>query len=348
MSNRGSIEGRIRWGIIGCGDVTEVKSGPAFARVPGSALVAVMRRDGEKARDYAVRHGVPRWTDDASEIIDADDVDAVYVATPPSSHAAYVRRVAAAGKPVYVEKPMALHGPEGAAMVADCAAAAVPLFVAYYRRALPRFEFVRACLYDGTIGEPTLVQLDLHQPPPDPAAANWRWDPDVGGDGLLLDVGSHGLDLVDHWLGPIADVDGRAATRLPWSRVADEVVGSFRFASGVLGVGTWGFGGSRRHDVVRVTGTHGSVSVPLLAEGPVRIEAADGSLREFVIEHPAHVQEPLVATIVDELLGRDGRCPSTGASALRTQGVMDALLESWRRSDRASGRAAPRGERDAD
>lgn len=222
---------------------------------------------------------------------------------------------------------MALDRAEGEAMVAACAAAGVPLFVAYYRRAQPRFEFVRARLHDGAIGEPTLVQAELHQPPPaDPARAGWRWDPAVGGDGLLLDVGSHGLDLLDHWFGPIADVRGFATSRLPWSRVADEAVGTFRFASGVHGVGSGGFSGATRRDRIMVFGSHGSLNVPLYADGPVCLVDAAGATVEYAIAQPTHVQEPLIATIVDELLGRGGPCPSTGDSALRTQAVLDALL----------------------
>jgi 1,5-anhydro-D-fructose reductase (1,5-anhydro-D-mannitol-forming) len=319
--------GHVRWGIIGCGDVTEVKSGPAFRRVKGSSVRACMRRDAAKARDYAERHGIERWTVDAAAIIDADDVDAVYVATPPSSHLEYVRRAAAAGKPVYVEKPMALDRAEGEAMVAACEAAGVPLYVAYYRRAQPRFEFVRARLHDGSIGEPTLVQCELHQPPPaGPEGAGWRWDPAVGGDGLLLDVGSHGLDLLDHWFGPIVEAHGFASSRLPWSSVADEVVGAFRFASGVQGVGTWGFAGATRRDRITVVGTQGRIVVPLFADGPVALTDAGGATVEHAIAQPAHVQEPLIALIVAELLGRGGPCPSTGASALRTQAVLDELL----------------------
>src|SRR6476659_4960758 len=102
----------IRWGMIGCGDVTEIKSGPGFQKAEGSELVAVMRRDGEKARDYARRHGVPRAYDQSGDLIDDADVDAVYIATPPSSHLELAQRVAAAGKPCLVEKPMALNHAE--------------------------------------------------------------------------------------------------------------------------------------------------------------------------------------------------------------------------------------------
>lgn len=325
-----AARGHVRWGIIGCGDVTEVKSGPAFNRVPGSFLTAVMRRDGAKAQDYARRHGVPRWTTDAEEVINADDVDAVYVATPPSSHAEYTLRTAAAGKPVYVEKPMARTLAEGQAMVAACAAAGVPLFVAYYRRLLPRFEFVRRCLGDGTIGEPTMVRMDLQWRAPAGAdVVGWRWDPQVAGDGLLFDLGSHGLDLLDHWFGPIASIHSFSTTRLPWSRVTDEVVGALRFESGVLGAATWGFAGALPNDEITISGSSGTLTVPLFEEGPVRVTDASGHVTEHVIAHPQHVQEPLIASIVAELLGRAGpteRCPSTGHSAVRTQAVLERLL----------------------
>ena len=134
-----SQERVIRWGIIGCGNVTEVKSGPGFQKAAGSALVAVMRRDAALARDYAARHGVPKWYDNAHALVNEPDVDAVYVATPPSSHREYALLAARAGKTVYVEKPMALNHAECLEMIAACRAAGTPLFVAYYRRAQQRF-----------------------------------------------------------------------------------------------------------------------------------------------------------------------------------------------------------------
>ena len=129
----------VRLGIIGCGNVTEVKSGPGFQKAKDSSLVAVMRRTGELAQDYAGRHDVPRWYADAEALIGDPEVDAIYIATPPSSHKEYVILAARAGKPIYVEKPMARTHAECQAMIAICREAGVPLYVAYYRRALPRF-----------------------------------------------------------------------------------------------------------------------------------------------------------------------------------------------------------------
>ena len=209
MNGRDTI---IRWGIIGCGDVTEVKSGPALQRATGSALVAVMRRDRAKADDYARRHGVARVYDDAATLIADPEVDAVYVATPPSSHRDYALAAAKAGKPVYVEKPMALSHAECRAMIDGSARADVPLFVAYYRRALPRFLKVKQLIDDGTLGDVRLVSVSLYQRPiadhMNRAALPWRVMPAIAGGGLFVDLGCHMLDLLDFLLGPIARVAG--------------------------------------------------------------------------------------------------------------------------------------------
>ena len=189
----------IRWGIIGCGAVTEVKSGPGLQKAERSRLVAVMRRNASLAEDYARRHGVPRWYSDARDLLADPEVDAVYVATPPSTHREYARLAAAAGKPVYVEKPMARTHAECLEMIAACREAGVALYVAYYRRAQPRFLKVRDLLAAGAIGAPRSVTVTLHQPPPAPVARPedlpWRVRPEISGGGLFVDLGSHTLDL---------------------------------------------------------------------------------------------------------------------------------------------------------
>ena len=186
----------IRWGIIGCGDVTEVKSGPGFQKADGSSLLAVMRRDGKLAEDYANRHQVPRWYDDANELINDPDVDAVYVATPPAFHKEYVLRCAKVGKPVYVEKPMAMNTAETLEMTKACKEADVPLFVAFYRRSMPRFLRIKELLDSKIIGDiryvtvrnttPCLEDTEVKELP-------WRVDPALAGGGYFMDIGCHTL-----------------------------------------------------------------------------------------------------------------------------------------------------------
>ena len=316
---------KIRWGIIGCGDVTEVKSGPALYKTPDSELVAVMRRDADKARDYAARHNVPRWYADADALIADAEVDAVYIATPPDSHADYTARVARAGKPVYVEKPMARTHSECAAMVAACKEAGVPLFVAYYRRMLPAFRKIKSLVEEGTIGAVRYAAIELCQPASDDSAnLPWRLVPEISGGGYFFDLASHQLDFLDYLLGPIAAATGHATNQAGHYAAEDAVTASFAFASGALGTGAWNFAADARKDRIEIIGDRGRLCFSTFAFTPVELTTDTGA-QTFAIDPPAHVQQPLVETVVDALLGR-GECPSTGESAARTSRVMDLIV----------------------
>jgi predicted dehydrogenase len=315
----------IRWGIIGCGDVTEVKSGPGFSRARGSRLVAVMRRNGALAADYARRHGVPRWYDDARALVADPEVDAVYVATPPGAHLDGVRLAAAAGKPCHVEKPMARHTPECDAMLAACATAGTRLFTAYYRRAMPRFLKVRELATGGAIGR--LSGVTYRHAAPSPAGDAWRIDAAHSGAGLFLDIGSHVLDFLDFCLGPLGDVRGHAANASGRHAVEDQVALTFCAAGGVTGACSWNFASHARDDTLTFFGTEGSITFTFFAGDPIRLETKHGA--ELIdIPNPPHVAQPLIQTVVDDLLGR-GTCPSTGESARRTSVVMDAVLADY-------------------
>ena len=325
----------IRWGIIGCGNVTEVKSGPAFRKAAHSALVAVMRRDAVKARDYAQRHGVPRWYDDAAALVADAEVDAVYVATPPSTHKHYALMGIAAGKPVYVEKPMAMDAGECMAIIDAGRAARVPVFVAYYRRALPRFAKVRGLLFDErAIGEPRAVHAVYAKPHDprhdDPQGVHWHVRPEISGGGLFVDVGCHTLDILDWLFGPIVHVNGHASNQRGSYAAEDGVAMSFAFGNGMPGTGLWMFDSLQRQDCIEVIGDAGRLSFATFGDGPIRLENAAG-VCEFHVENPVHIQQPLIESIVRELRGEPGACPSTAETAVRTTAIMDEVLRDYRR-----------------
>lgn len=323
----------VRWGILGCGDVTEVKSGPALQKCAGSRLVAVMRRDAAKAADYARRHGVPRWYSDAAALCADPEVNAIYIATPPGSHLELARLAAAAGKPAYIEKPFGRSATEADAIDAAFAAAGLPVFAAYYRRALPRFAKVRDLLADGAIGRVTGLVLRHASPSP---RDTWRLDPALSGGGLFRDLGSHALDLLDHLVGPLHDPSGLAANRSGrHPAVEDTVALRFRTADGAPGAAHWNFAAAHQEDLVELHGDAGRITFAVFAEQPVRLlrASAHGSPsaeEAFAIPHPAHIQQPLIQTVVDALRSGDiARCPSTGADARRTSAVMDAALDAF-------------------
>lgn len=332
----------IRWGMIGCGEVAQQKSGPGFLRARNSTLVAVADRNLDRAQAFASKHGVQRAGTDADALIAAADVDAVYVATRTDSHFDFVQRCARAGKPVLVEKPPAMSHGQVQQMIAACRAAGVPLWVAYYRRALPRFLAVRDLVQSGAIGEVRMVTLRHFHAVPSPEAMrgpfwSWRLDPTQSGGGIFFEAVGHALDILDFILGPIAEARAFAGNQAGAYPAEDVVAASFRFASGVLGSGAWCFATDQDDEYNEIVGSTGRLrysTFPPLSPpagrppAPIRIFRGD-TVEEHPVADPPYVHEPLIQTIVDEMNGQ-GACPSTGESAARTAKVIDVVLAEFR------------------
>lgn len=322
---------QVNWGMIGCGDVTEVKSGPPLYKTEGSNLIAVMRRNESLARDYASRHNVPRYYTDVDKLINDPDVNAVYIATPPDTHCEYTLRVAAAGKPVYVEKPMARNYAECMSMIDACDKAGVPLFVAYYRRALPNHLKVKELIDSGAIGKVRFVNIRLYWPLNKQIQSGgtlpWRIDPQVSGGGFFFDLASHTFDYLDFVLGPITQASGLSANQSGLYAAEDIVAANFEFSSGVIGSGVWCFSVSSDAETERIeiVGSEGRIEFSSFSQQPICLENSNG-LQTFQPEMPQHVHQPLVETIVDDLLQR-GTCPSTGVSAARSNWVMAEIIK---------------------
>jgi predicted dehydrogenase len=321
---------RVVWGVIGAGKVCEKKSMPAMQVLPHSEVRRVMRRNAEKCRDFAQRHAVPAWGTRAEDIFEDPGINAVYVATPPDTHAAYAKAAAAAGKAVYVEKPMARNYAECREMIRDCKTAGVPLYVAYYRRALPHFLRVRELLKDGVLGRVCSVEiLFRRQAYPEDLSEhgkNWRIRPEISGGGHFHDLASHQLDLLDFLFGPAERVCGIAENRAGYYTPADTLSASILFKSGVVGNGSWCFVSppSGTEDLIRITGTEGSLRFSTFAHAGIYGDCSRPGIFREKYRLPEHIQEPLIRSIVSALRGA-GTCPSTGESAARTSRVMDMI-----------------------
>ena len=253
---------KVNWGFIGCGEVTEKKSGPAFNMIEGSKVVAVMSREEEKVKSYAIRHQIPRWYTDAQELIGDEDVNAIYIATPPSSHATFAIMAMKAGKPVYIEKP------------------GVPCFVAYYRRYLPYFQKVRQLVDEGEIGNVINVQIRFAQPPRalDYNSKNlpWRVQPDIAGGGYFYDLAPHQLDLLQDMFGCILEAEGYKSNRGGLYEAEDTISACFKFDSGLPGSGSWCFVAheSAKEDRIEIIGDKGMICFSVFTYDP-RTVAAD-------------------------------------------------------------------------
>lgn len=321
----------IKWGFIGCGEVTEKKSGPAFQKIEGSMVQAVMSRSEKKARQYAERHGIERWYTDAQQLIDDSDVNAIYIATPPSSHATYAIMAMHAGKPVYVEKPLASNYDDCARVNRVSEQTGVPCFVAYYRRYLPYFNKVRQIISDNVIGDVMSVQVRFSVPPrlmDYTAGGNlpWRLQPDIAGGGYFYDLASHQLDILQEIFGVILEANGICANRRGLYEAEDTVSACFKFENGLPGSGSWCFVGheSAIEDSIAIVGDKGQVTFSVFNYDPIRLQTSDG-IKNIVIPNPPHVQYPLIKQVVEHLQGL-GICKCTSVSATPVNWALDRIL----------------------
>jgi predicted dehydrogenase len=325
----------IKWGIIGVGDVCEKKSGPGLQKAEGSELVAVMRRTGHLAEDYAKRHGVPKWYEDAEKLINDPDINAIYIATPPDGHEKYTAMAAAAGKPVYVEKPMARSYEECQNMVKFCQDAGVPLFIAYYRRALPNFLKIKELVDSGVIGDVRFIDIKVHKTLnidldiQNKDTTNWRINPEIAGAGYFYDLASHQLDFFDFLLGPIIKAQGIAKNFGGLYAAEDTTLGTFEFESGALGMGSWCFATAEESEMERsfIYGSKGRIEFPFFDVMDVDLFIDGKEMQKFTFDMPEHIQQPLIQDMVDELNAKPVKCASTGVSGARTNWVMDQICK---------------------
>ena len=324
---------KVVWGIIGAGDVCEVKSAPALYTIPHSEVKMVMRRNAAKAADFASRHCIGQWTTNLDELLNDGEINAVYIATPPDTHAALTLKCAQAGKAVYVEKPMANTYAECLAMIEACRAANVPLFTAYYRRTLPGFLKVKEMVESGALGDIRFVNIEMYQPLQADIianlATNWRVNPEIAGGGYFHDLASHQLDYLDFLFGPITDSKGVTSNQAGMYPADDIVTASFRFENGVLGTGMWCFTTDKvsEKDFTRIVGSKGELTFNTFGSPMiVQLKTREGGSEEFSYIHAQPIQEPLVRVIVAELRGL-GVSPSTGASGARTTLVLDRITK---------------------
>jgi len=301
---------KINWGIIGCGAVTEIKSGPAFNKVKNSSLIAVMRRNADKAKDYAMRHNVAKWYTDADQLINDPDVNAIYIATPPSSHEAYSIAALEAGKPVYVEKPMTINFNSAIRMLNASATKNLKMSIAHYRRAQPYFKKIKELIDNGIIGDIRFANLTFYKKlfskeELEAPGNAWRVDAAVSGGGLFHDLGTHQLDLMYFFFGCFNKISGVAINQSKLYNAADFVTGNILFKSGVAFNGVWSFNVDEHNekDYVEIIGSHGKISFSVFGEQKLILQRNDETQ---TISFPPlqHVQEPMIEKVVEYFLDK--------------------------------------------
>lgn len=323
---------QINWGFIGCGEVTEQKSGPAFNLNAGSHVMAVFSRSEQKARKYAEKHNIRKWYTDAQALVDDPDVNAIYIATPPAAHATFAIMAMQAGKPCYIEKPLAASYDDCVRINRISEKTGVPCYVAYYRRYLPYFQKVKQMITEGVVGKVLTIQVRFAVPPRDLDYTQgeelpWRLQSNISGGGYFYDLAPHQLDLLQDIFGVIVKAHGYTANRRGlYNGVEDTVNAVFRFESGLTASGAWCFAAheSAREDRIEIFGEKGRLAFSVYTYDPIRLHTSEG-IKNIEVENPAYVQLPIIKSVIEDMQGL-GVCQCTSISATPTNWVMDRIL----------------------
>ncbi len=290
-----------------------------------------MRRNASKAEDYARRHNVPKWYDNVDRLLDDPDINAVYIATPPSFHKEYVLKALGRGLHVYVEKPVALNSLEATDIAKAVKLSSSKLSVAHYRRNLPLFRFVKELLDKETIGDVRMVQINIRQSPKPALAAssqeNWRIDPKYSGGGYFHDLAPHQLDLMLYYFGAPIVSNGFSLNQSKLYVADDMVCGHMLFENDTTFSGTWNFSAADNEskDECLMVGNKGSIMFSFFGSD-VTVKNKHGEEQLHHFENPKHVQEPMIGSVVKYFCGETENPCSIDESVIVMK-MMDAFTK---------------------
>jgi predicted dehydrogenase len=298
---------------------------PALNDLAGCRLIAVSRARSELAEQFAREFGASRWYGDWRDLLKDEEVDAVYIATPPNLHAEQTIAAAQAGKHVICEKPMALDARECRRMIAACRGGGVRLSIAYYRHFYPVVRRIREILSDGEIGKPVFAEIrafeNFRPEPGDPRY--WMVLRQQGGGGPLMDFGCHRIEVLLNLMGPLSAASGSNGRLVTDWDVEDTSISLFEFQNETRAVLAVSRAVEEAQDSLDIYGSAGSIHVPVLNKGTLSVFTAAGTRTE---KHPPHpnLHLPYVGAVAEAFL-ENREPPVPGETGLRVAEIIEEI-----------------------
>ena len=322
----------VNWAMIGCGDVTEVKSGPGLYKSNNSKLIGVYNRTYAKAEDYIKRHNIAKVYKTVEDLLSDEKVDIVYIATPPKSHYQYAVQCLNAGKIPYIEKPVANSYKECLEIKALSEKVNIPVYAAFYRRGVEKFLKIKELLDNKILGEIRYVYVTQTKPVEDTELDRenlpWRVIPEISGGGKFLDMGVHVLDCLAMFFGEYEYMNGIACNQGGYYDAEDTVVATFKFKSGIPGSGSWCYVADKDTNEVQIVGEKGRIVYDGLSAKRFVLEVG-GKEETFTFEVPEHASMPYQQAVVNELIGKTDS-EANFEQAINVVKMTDMILEQYK------------------
>jgi len=294
---------QLGWGLIGCGDIARKRVAPALRDLENCDFVAVSRERAELAESFAREFGARKHYAAWQDILNDKEVQAVYLATPVDLHAEQTVHAAEAGKHVLCEKPMAMNVAECSRMIAAARACNVKLGIAYYRHFYPAIQRARQIIQSGEIGVPVVAQINAFEsfnPAPD-HPRSWLLRKNRSGGGPMFDFGCHRIEVLTNLLGCITQVKALTANVLFDREVEDTATALFQFENGGCAVLSVTHAASEPQDTLAVFGSLGSIHIPILNEGVMRVINSEGARNEIHAPEK-NLHAPVIADFVEAVM----------------------------------------------
>ena len=323
---------KVNWAMIGCGDVTEVKSGPGLYKSSNSELIGVYNRTYEKAEDYIRRHKIAKVYKTVEDLLSDEQVDVVYIATPPKSHYQYAVQCLNAGKIPYIEKPVANSYKECLEIKALSEKVDLPVYAAFYRRGVEKFLKIKELLDNKILGAIRYVYVSQTMPVEeaelDRETLPWRVIPNISGGGKFLDMGVHVLDCLAMFFGEYEYMKGIASNQGGYYDAEDTVVATFKLKCGILGSGSWCYVADKNTNEVQIVGERGRIVYDGLSAKKFVLEV-DGKEETFTFDVPEHASMPYQQAVVNELIGKTNS-EANFEQAINVVKMTDMILEQYK------------------
>ena len=294
---------KLRWGLIGCGDISRKRVAPAIKDLDQCELVAVARANYTKAESFTKEFSAKRWYKEWQDLINDDEIDAVYLATPVYLHAEQTIAAAKAGKHVLCEKPMALNAKYCERMIETCKEHNVTLGVAYYRHFYPVINRVKEIISSGEIGEPTVVEIQAFEwfdrKPGEPRY--WLLEKEKSGGGPMMDFGCHRIEVLQHLFGKVKEIQSQLFNIHFNREVEDTAYVSLLFENNTQAIIRVTHAAYEARDTLDIFGTKGSIHIPVLNGGAITIKTEKDERTE---NHPPNknVHQPLIEDFTNAVL----------------------------------------------
>jgi predicted dehydrogenase len=291
----------------------------------------VSRAQSELAESFAKKFGAKRWYADWRDLLNDEQINAVYIATPVHLHAEQTIAAAEVGKNVLCEKPMALNVAECDRMIDACLRNKVKLGVAYYRHFYPVVRRIKEIVQSGEIGSPVVAQMNAFEwfDPPASHPRAWLLKKELSGGGPMFDFGCHRIEVLLDLFGGAKEVRATKTNTYFKREVEDVAAAMFQFEQGTCATLTVAHSAREPQDTLDIFGSKGSIHVSVLNDGMLRVSSAAGQRTE---SHPpaTNIHQPLIEDFVRAVL--ENRPPVVTGEIGRTVAAVEDLVNRCRNS----------------